>query len=330
MNKPLAITMGCPAGIGSEIIVKLYIENSKYFEYPQTGVFGDINIIKNALEILKSKIPLHVWQIGEELKSGAINVLPLTVFKPDDILIGEPSKTTGHASFVYILEAVKHAMSGDISCIVTAPISKKGLSLAGINFHGHTEILSALTETKEYLMMLAGKNLKVTLVTIHIPLRKVPHSISIDNILKTIAISHDSLKKDFGIENPKIAVCGLNPHSSEDGMFGDEEEMIIMPAIDIAVNTGINATGPYPPDTIFYRASKGEFDLVVCMYHDQGLIPLKLLHFNDGVNITLGLPIVRTSVDHGTAYDIAGKGIASCESLKSAIEMAELIIENRK
>jgi 4-hydroxythreonine-4-phosphate dehydrogenase len=329
MNKPIAITMGCPAGIGPEIIVKLYIENKNYLENPHTVVFGDFNIIKNASDILKSDIPLYNWQTGEELKPGAINILSLTNLKFDDLIIGKPSETTGRASYIYISEAIKYALREDARGIVTAPISKKGLNLAGINYPGHTEILSSLTGAEEYLMMLAGKTLKVSLVTIHIPLKKVADSVSPQNILKTILISHNALKIDFGIKNPRIAVCGLNPHSGESGMFGDEEEKIIIPAIYEAKKININATGPYPPDTIFYRASKGEFDLVVCMYHDQGLIPLKLLHFNDGVNITLGLPVVRTSVDHGTAYDIAGKGVASCESLREAVNTAEEIVKNR-
>ena len=194
--------------------------------------------------------------------------------------------------------------------------------MAGYTFPGHTELFASKTKCNDFVMMLAGKKLRVVLVTIHIPLKDVPSVLSIEKILKTIRITGKSLIKRFGFTNPRIAVAGLNPHAGEAGMFGNEEEKIIAPAIDIAKKEGFNVSGPHPPDTVFYHASKGHYHAVVCMYHDQGLIPFKMMHFTDGVNTTLGLPISRTSVDHGTAYDITGTGQADPGSLIEAIKLA--------
>ena len=230
----------------------------------------------------------------------------------------------------YIEEAVRMAMSGAADAIVTGPISKEAINKAGYDFHGHTEFLAHLTKTKDFCMMLAGKSLKVILVTIHESIKNVPQLLTKENVFKTIKITDDSFKKYFGFQRPRIAVAALNPHAGEGGLFGDEERRIIIPAVKKARQMGVNASGPLPPDTLFYRAVRNkEFDGIVCMYHDQGLIPLKLLHFEDGVNITLGLPIIRTSVDHGTAYDIAWKGVASPASMKAAIEMAVEMSRNK-
>ncbi|MEA1990709.1 MAG: 4-hydroxythreonine-4-phosphate dehydrogenase PdxA, partial [Thermodesulfobacteriota bacterium] len=208
-------------------------------------------------------------------------------------------------------------------------ISKLGLKLAGIDYPGHTEILADRTNTKRYAMMLTGDRLRVTLVTIHCPLREVADSISTEKNFQVISLTDFSLKNEFGLKKPKIAVAGLNPHGGESGMFGNEEEQVITPAIEMAREKGIMVNGPYPPDTVFYQAINGKFDAVVCQYHDQGLIPFKLIHFRDGVNLTLGLPIIRTSVDHGTAYDLAGTGKADCASLEAAIRLALKIVVNR-
>ncbi|EKD38515.1 MAG: hypothetical protein ACD_75C00708G0007, partial [uncultured bacterium] len=199
----------------------------------------------------------------------------------------------------------------------------------GYSFPGHTEMLASLTGAADFAMMMAGTRLKVTLVTIHRPLREVAAALSIDGILNLIHITHQALMIDFDIARPRIGVAGLNPHAGEGRLFGSEEELVIAPAVARAQAGGMNVQGPYPPDSIFVKAASGAFDAVVCMYHDQGLIPFKLLHFADGVNVTLGLPIVRTSVDHGTAYDIAGKGLASHRSLAEAIALAGTISKNR-
>ena len=194
--------------------------------------------------------------------------------------------------------------------------------MAGFFYNGHTEILAEKTKAAGFAMMLAGDKLRVVLVTIHIPLKDVPRALSQEKILQTITLTDSFLRTRMGVENPKIAVAGLNPHAGEGGMFGDEEQRLILPAVNLAKGQRFDVHGPYPPDTIFYHAQKGLYDAVICMYHDQGLIPFKMIHFTDGVNTTLGLPIIRTSVDHGTAYDIAGKGKADPGSLTAAIKMA--------
>jgi 4-hydroxythreonine-4-phosphate dehydrogenase len=213
--------------------------------------------------------------------------------------------------------------------MTTCPITKSALQAAGYNYPGHTEMLADLCQCSDYAMMMAGPSLKVTLVTIHQSLQTVSGDLSIGKIVKLIALSGRSLQNDFGIKTPRLAVAGLNPHAGEGGIFGDEESRLIAPAVAAAREAGWQVEGPFPPDTVFNKALGGNFDLVVCMYHDQGLIPFKLLHFADGVNVTIGLPIIRTSVDHGTAYDIAGQGKASPVSLAAAYEMAALIAENR-
>jgi 4-hydroxythreonine-4-phosphate dehydrogenase len=224
---------------------------------------------------------------------------------------------------------VEKAISGEISAIVTCPINKSLMNRAGYTFEGHTQLISHLTGSKNYIMMLAGERLRVTLVTIHCALKDVPANIDENRIYKTITGTSKALEQDFNIKDPHIAVAALNPHGGEEGLFGSEEKKIILPAVKRAIKAGYNVTGPLPADTLYPKAVSGEFDAVVNMYHDQGLIPLKLLHFSDAVNVTLGLPIVRTSVDHGTAYNIAGKGLANPGSLKAAIKMAANIVKNR-
>ena len=230
----------------------------------------------------------------------------------------------------YILRAVEMTRKKEIGAMVTCPINKDLMNRAGYRYEGHTQLISEMTGTDDYVMMLAGKKLRVALATIHCALKDVPSLLSEEIIRKTITITASALEQDFGLKKPCIAVAGLNPHAGESGMFGTEEEDIISPAIKRARDEGWCVAGPLPPDTLFYKAASGQFDAVVAMYHDQGLIPLKLLHFSDAVNVTLGLPIIRTSVDHGTAYDIAGSGKADPASLKSAIRMAVEIIRNRK
>jgi len=227
----------------------------------------------------------------------------------------------GRASMEYVKRAVELALEGKIEGLVTAPINKMAIKQAGYKFPGHTEYLAHLTNTHFYTMMLVGGVLRVVLVTRHLPLKEVSSRLSEELILRTIKLANDAGQM-LGFEHPRIAVCGLNPHAGDGGVLGDEEESFIKPAITKAQQEGINAAGPLPPDTVFYKAYNGGFDFVVAMYHDQGLIPLKMLYFDEGVNVTLGLPIIRTSVDHGTAYDIAGQGIASEKSMVKAVEVA--------
>lgn len=319
MTKPIiAITMGDPAGVGPEIILKA-LADPKVRRIAEPAVLGDEGLLNHIADKLKLKRP----------PDGS--VVSLSELDLKKLKAGKPGKESGAAMISYIEEAVYMAALGDVDAMVTAPISKDAAKKAGFKFPGHTEFIAHLTGTKDFAMMLGGKDLKVILVTIHEALRKVPSLITREAVLKTIKITDDSFRRYFGFKRPRIAVAGLNPHASEGGIFGNEEEKVIIPAVKKAQSMGINAVGPLPPDTVFYRAvRKKEFDCVVSMYHDQGLGPLKLLHFDNGVNATLGLPIIRTSVDHGTAYDIAWKGIASPDSLIAAIEMAVEMAKKKK
>jgi 4-hydroxythreonine-4-phosphate dehydrogenase len=229
----------------------------------------------------------------------------------------------------YLKEGVRLCLEERLHALVTGPISKTALRLAGEPYPGHTEMLADMTGAKEVAMAFYGKKLKIVLVTIHVSLKEVPKLLSVEKILQVTKLAYLFLKQDLGIERPKMALAALNPHAGEGGLFGEEERQILEPAIEQALREGLPLEGPYPADSLFFRAVSGEFDLVVSLYHDQGLIPFKLLHFHDGVNLTLGLPIIRTSVDHGTAYDIAGKGVARPDSLLAAISLAQQMARNR-
>ena len=254
--------------------------------------------------------------------------MELSHLSEEDLRPGRPW-AGGLAAAHYVEKGADLALSGTIQGLVTAPISKEALNLAGYKFPGHTEFLAHKAGHPPVVMMLAGPRLRVVLVTIHEALAKVPSLLTPERIVTTARITHQSLKQYFGMAEPRLAVSALNPHAGEAGLFGDEEKTIIEPAIQQAHHQGIRLSGPHPPDTLFFRAANGEFDAVVCMYHDQGLIPFKLLHFQDGVNVTLGLPFIRTSVDHGTAYDLAGKNQADHQSLRAAIRMASNMALNQ-
>ena len=243
--------------------------------------------------------------------------------------LGRVSAAGGRAAIEAITGAICLALGRRVDAIVTAPISKEAIRAAGSPFPGHTEMLATFTGAKRHAMMLVGGPLRVSLATIHVPLAQVPSLITTRGVREVIELTWDAVRS-FGLRRPKIAVCGLNPHAGEGGMMGDEERRIIAPVVRALAKKGIPVSGPYPADTIFFRAARGEFAAVVAMYHDQGLGPLKTLAFDTGVNLTLGLPIIRTSVDHGTAFDIAGKGIASPESLLAAVELAATMARNRR
>jgi len=319
----IGITMGDPTGIGPEVVIKA-LSSPSVFNRCRPVVFGDAAILEREKQLLKSSISINIIdEINQAVLScGTLDLFSLSTLDPDTVSHGHPDKKTGKAMGSYIIRAVSMTLQGKLDAMVTGPINKKSLQEGGYPYPGHTEMLAQLTNTSDVVMMLAGENLRVVLVTIHCSFKQVPRLITTDSIVKTILITAAGLQSYFAIPAPRIAVAALNPHAGEDGLFGAEEQKIIMPAIQQAQNEGVNATGPYPADTLFYYAARGKFDAVVCMYHDQGLIPLKLLHFADGVNITLGLPIIRTSVDHGTAYDIAGKGVADPSSLVNAITTA--------
>ncbi|MBW1851820.1 MAG: 4-hydroxythreonine-4-phosphate dehydrogenase PdxA [Deltaproteobacteria bacterium] len=314
----IGITMGDPAGIGPEIIVKA-LADKEIYAFCQPLVLGDP-------EVLSSTLPMA----AQEMSLNTLTTPSESNLKSDTIRPGKPTVEGGKAMVKYIFRAVEMIQKGKLGAMVTCPISKVLMHQAGYPYDGHTQLISHLTNTDEYIMMLAGKRLRVALVTIHRPLKEVPAILNTDMVYKTITITARALHKDFGLENPRLAVAALNPHAGESGLFGSEEEAIITPAINKAKKEGYNLVGPLPADTLFYKAASGQFDAVVAMYHDQGLIPLKLLHFSDAVNVTLGLPIVRTSVDHGTAYDIAGTGMADASSLKAAIKLAATMVQNRR
>ena len=289
-------------------------------------IVGDIDVLQHAAAIFKAD--LQPESLGENRYTITVNnrktvVQSISSLKATELRYGHPDNICGKAMADYIDYATDQCLAGQAAGIVTAPINKAAINAAGYHFPGHTELLAQRCNTDKVVMMLAGSKLKVCLVTTHLAYTDVPHALTSQEIIATIRITATSLKQQFGIDKPRLAVLALNPHAGENGLFGDEESRVITPAIDAVRGEGIDADGPHSADTLFYFAARGEYDAVICMYHDQGLIPLKLLHFEDAVNVTLGLPIVRTSVDHGTAYNLAGSGSANCSSLAAALKMAD-------
>ncbi len=327
----IGVTMGDPAGIGPEIAVKA-LGDGEIYEICRPVLLGDRAVISSTVSAIKARLKISPVLMPSRAAGilGTIDIMEISDLQNDHIVPGRPTVKGGRAMAEYIIRAVELIRKGELDAMVTCPISKALMHQAGYRFDGHTQLIAHLTDTDDYIMMLAGERLRVSLVTIHCALRDIPHILTEEMVFKTILVTHRALKQDFGLEKTRLAVAALNPHAGESGLFGSEEEEIIRPAINRALDEGCNVAGPFPPDTIFVRTASGEFDAVVAMYHDQGLIPLKLLHFSDAVNVTLGLPIIRTSVDHGTAYDIAGKGMADASSLKEAIRMAALMVKNRK
>ena len=324
---PVAVTMGCPAGIGPEIICRIFGESDLH-AWEQAVVVGDVAVLRQAVARLGMAVAVEPWLPGQPVKRGSIPVLQIGQPRSEPVQWGRPDAAAGRAMGQCIEEAVRLVGTGACSGIVTCPISKKGLLAAGYPYPGHTEMLAALTGSPKVRMMMAGPKLKVVLVTIHVALGRVAELLTQAEISDCISMTRTALQRDFALADPRIAVAGLNPHSGENGLFGDEEARIVEPAV--AAFAADAVSGPWPPDTIFHQAASGRYDAVIAMYHDQGLIPFKLLHFQDGVNVTLGLPLVRTSVDHGTAYDIAGKNLADPSSLAAALTMAQTIVANRR
>jgi 4-phospho-D-threonate 3-dehydrogenase / 4-phospho-D-erythronate 3-dehydrogenase len=316
--RPLAITMGDPAGIGPEIIARILLEKP---ELRANLVIGDPAVMSRALAALGGALALNVvGEPGTPLPLGAINILAssrATALPP----VGIVSAEAGRMAYDAIIMAILLAKTGKIAGIVTAPIHKEALSAAGIPYPGHTEILADHGGAARVAMMLANDDIRTVLVTIHCSLMEAIRRADFQAQMAAIRLAHQG-GRALGIEKPRIAVAGLNPHAGEGGLFGDEEIRIIRPAITAACTEGIDASGPWPGDTVFMQARNGRFDIVVAQYHDQGLIPVKYLGLERGVNITLGLPFVRTSPDHGTAFDIAGQGKADPASLQTAIDYA--------
>ena len=320
--KPLlGVTMGDPTGVGPEVILKA-------LQSPPPDcrviVLGDLEVLHETATRLASSLHPYQWQLGDALPTDArqLPVLALSQLAPAERIPGQPTLAGGDASYRYVENGVRLSLDAALDGLVTAPISKALWQATGHAYPGHTELLAALTDTAEVRMMLAGKQLRVILVTTHLPLAQVPHVLSRERIEKTITVAAAHLRRFCGLPQPRLAVASLNPHAGEAGAFGDEEQRLIQPAVEQARSAGCNVVGPLPADTVFVRAVRGEFDAVICQYHDQALIPLKLLSWEDGVNVTLGLPIIRTSPDHGTALDIAGHNKASPRSMQAALRLA--------
>lgn len=337
----LAITMGDPAGIGPEIATKALHEGSVY-EICNPLLVGNAKIMEEAVKLtgldLRVNAIQEVCQAG--FKYGIIDVIDIPSDHLAEITCGVVSAPAGDLAFKAVRKAIDLAMNGKVDGTVTGPINKEAINLAGHHFSGHTEIYAHFTGTKKFTMLLADEKIKITHVSTHVSLRKACDLVTRQRVRDVIKLTCDGLKK-IGIENPCIGVAGLNPHAGDGGLFGREEIDEIIPAIEDAKRAGINAEGPFPPDTLFSLANGGRFDGCVAMYHDQGHIPFKLAGFTwddetqsmksvKGVNITLGLPIIRTSVDHGTAFGIAGKGIACAEALLYAIGYAVKLCKNQQ
>ena len=322
----VAVTMGDGAGIGPEVVVPALLDDA-VGKLCNPVVIGDAKRLRQAADIVGVKGDIvAVGSVGEaDHVPGRINVIDLDLL-PEDLAWGELSATAGHAAYEYIRVASELAVSGDVQAICTAPLNKEALHAAGHIFPGHTELLAHLTGTEEVSMMLSTPKLKVIHVTTHIGLLDAVAKIEPGLVERTIRRGHEALVR-AGIARPKIGVCGINPHAGENGLFGyGEEEQKIVPAVEKLQDEGVDVHGPLPADTAFFLAGRGDYDLIVAMYHDQGHGPVKVLGIEAGVNITVGLPVIRTSVDHGTAFDIAGKGIAEhgsmIEALRQAAELA--------
>ncbi|MDR7869817.1 MAG: 4-hydroxythreonine-4-phosphate dehydrogenase PdxA [Tissierellaceae bacterium] len=314
----IGITMGDPAGIGCEVTLKA-LKNERFKK--KSIIFGSSEIVKHFIKLLNIDHELNIIEDIDEFDENCINMVDVLPISLNDFEFGKVSALCGDAAYRYVELAIKWAMDKKIKAVVTAPLNKESLHLGGHNYDGHTEIFATLTNTKKYTMMLWSDKLKVVHVSTHVSLREACDRVKKDRVLDTIMLADTNLKR-MGIKNPKIAVSGLNPHAGESGIFGDEEIKEISPAIEAAKDMGIDVVGPEAPDTVFLKGYRGQYDLVVAMYHDQGHIPMKMMAFDSGVNITLGLPIIRTSVDHGTAFGKAGKGTASEESMIQAIKAA--------
>ena len=322
--------MGDPAGIGPEVIAKA-LSGTALRRLCSPLVIGSADVMQQTVRKLKLKLAVRVIEGHEPLtgRTGEIAVLdplerPLGRFQS-----GVAAPETGAASVVFIKKAVHLAQTGCLDGVVTGPINKEAINLAGCHYPGHTELLADLTQAQESGMMIIGGPLKIMFVTTHVAIKELPSLLTQAKIEKGIRLAHKALTTLFGVKKPRIGVAALNPHAGEQGLFGDEEARVIAPAARAAQASGILASDPLPADTLFGKAARGEYDAIVALYHDQGLIPLKMVAFGSCVNLTVGLPIIRTSVDHGTAFDIVGKGIADPGSLMEAVKLAARLAQKR-
>ena len=343
MKPIIAITLGDPAGIGPEITAKTLADPETY-TICNPIVVGDSHAVQMGINVAKVNLKIHIIIDPKQafFTPGTIDLIDLQNIDPEKIQMGKAAPMTGAASAQYVIKAADLALENKVDAIVTAPLNKEAMHKGGYNYPGHTELLAEKSATSDYAMMLATGNLRVVHVTTHIPFRDIPKHLTEERIYTTIKIAQDACLS-LGIKKPRVAVAGLNPHSGDNGIFGDEEIKVITPAIEKAKSDGIDVDGPVPPDTVFGKAAGGQYDIVVAMYHDQGHIPVKLLGMKydeekgkwesvSGVNVTLGLKFIRTSVDHGTAYGKAGRmeGTANPDSLKEAIQYAVQMAKARK
>ncbi|MEI8087228.1 MAG: 4-hydroxythreonine-4-phosphate dehydrogenase PdxA [Paludibacter sp.] len=341
MKPIIGISMGDPAGIGPEICLKA-LSIANVYERCQPLVVGDADVLRQTNESLGYQLQINAIESVAEAKfeHGCVDVLDLKNVVLGDLKLGEVSAMSGHAAFAAVKKVIDLALADEIDATVTAPINKESIHKAGHKYSGHTEIYAHYTNTAKFAMLLADENLRVIHATTHVSLRKACDLCTKSRVLEVIKLLNDACIQ-FGIPKPRIAVAGLNPHAGENGLFGDEEITDIIPAINEAIAMGFTVEGPIPPDTMFVKAVQGKYDGCVAMYHDQGHIPFKLEGFQwdnekqtmksvKGVNITLGLPIIRTSVDHGTAFEIAGRGIASHDAMLIAIDYAIIMAKHRK
>jgi 4-hydroxythreonine-4-phosphate dehydrogenase len=330
-QKPiLAITMGDPSGIGPEVVLKA-LAHPEVYSRCNPLVIGDRRILERAMPNL-GVASLHIDEAGGPatavFQPGTVTLIDLRNADPSECPWGEISPVSGNAAVEYVFAACDMAMAGEVDAIVTAPLNKAAMFAAGFTYAGHTELLTERTGAQKVSMLLIGPNLRVVHVSTHVALTEAIARVKQQRVMDVIQIAWDACRA-LGIEQPRIAVAGLNPHASEGRLFGTEEATEIEPAIAEMRARGMHVSDPQPPDTVFLRATKGAYDIVIAMYHDQGHIPMKLLAFDSGVNVSLGLPIIRTSVDHGTAFDIAGRGIAREESMLAAIDVAVQMVNAR-
>jgi 4-hydroxythreonine-4-phosphate dehydrogenase len=323
----LAITLGDPAGIGPEVVLKALMHDDVYAQIDPL-VIGDRRVLERTVAALG--LPLAISAVSDvkdaAFSPGTVTVLDLGNADPATFAVGEESAVAGSAAVDSVFRACDLAMAGEVDAIVTAPLNKAAMHLAGYTYAGHTELLTERTHAPRVSMLLIGPGLRIVHVSTHVALSEAIARVTPRRVEEVIQLAYDACRA-LGIAEPRIAVAGLNPHASEGGIFGSQEAESIVPAIVAARARGLNVSDPQPPDTVFLRATKGHYDIVVAQYHDQGHIPMKLLAFDSGVNVSYGLPVIRTSVDHGTAFDIAGKGIANESSMLAAIDVAVQMIQ---
>ena len=322
----MAVTMGDASGVGPEIALRCFANGELAND---VVVYGDESILKAGAALLQLDVPIHTVEESNPAIEGSLNVIDLGLLTAKDLTPGILRKDSGAAARAYVEHATKDALKGEVAGIVTLPINKEATRMSDPDFMGHTELIAQLCGVQNYSMMLVTDDVAVSHVTTHVPLASAIQQVTKHKVRSVIELTHETLSTNSQI--PRIAVCGLNPHASENGLFGNEEKQHITPAINETIEGGINASGPYPADTIFHQAiHQNRYDAVICMYHDQGHAPMKLLNFESAVNVTIGLPIIRTSVDHGTAFDIAWQGTAFTKSLGHALRYAWKLASRRQ